>query len=132
MDEKLNLHLERTRGTTPTGGIVAALGAVWFGLSAMIASHIWSLVQPVVANMWLLKIGSWIPGWERIGSFAGKETIGLLVWLYSWVILNMLLKNKQLNLAFWLRLFVVAMIVLLICTWPVVYHTVVGWKPNVY
>jgi hypothetical protein len=47
-------------------------------------------------------LGKWIPGsdtgnklWGSIGSYTGKETMLLIGWLVSWLILHNLLKHQQ-------------------------------------
>ncbi len=94
MTESLN----RSSGNRHSGEIAATLLSVWLGLASLVCSHLWSVAKPERANLFLLKMSVWIPGWEKIGPYAGKETIGLIVWLMSWLLLFFLLKNREFSL----------------------------------
>jgi hypothetical protein len=113
-----------------TGEIAAALTAVCIGLTGMIASHIWSVADQARANLFLLKIGSWIPAWWGIGPYAGKETIGLVLWLGSWVPLHFVFKRLEISLKGWAYGFIAAFALIVIMTWPPVYHAIWGWLPT--
>lgn len=112
-----------------TGEIAAALIAVLIGLAGMIASHIWSVVDQARAHLILLKIGSWIPGWWGIGPYAGKETVGCVIWLVSWLVLHFILKRYEISLKGWTYGFLGLFVIILIFTWPPVYHGIWGWLP---
>jgi hypothetical protein len=111
-----------------TGEIVAVMVSVWLGLASLIGSHLWSVANVVQSNLVLLKIGSWMPGWWGIGPYAGKETIGLVTWLVSWVILFYVLKERELKLKPWIYGFVIGFIALIVLIWPAVYHAILGWS----
>ncbi|WP_214482155.1 hypothetical protein [Bacillus sp. SM2101] len=113
-----------------SGEIVAVLISIIVGLIALIISHIWSIANPLVANAYLLKIGSWLPGWWGIGVYAGKEMIALLVWVFSWIALHFMLRNVQLSLFKWIYIFLISILFLLIITWPPIYHAIWGWLPT--
>ncbi len=111
-----------------SGEAVAVLLSVWLGLAAMQISHIWSIADPVEANLVLLKIGSWwMPNWMKIGSYAGKETVGLIVWLASWLLLFMMLRKRDFHLKPWIYGFIAGIMVVVIFTWPPLIHTIFGW-----
>jgi len=114
-----------------TGEVVAAMIAVWLGMVAVAASHIWSVATPYPANAYLLKIGSWMPNYGGIGPYAGKETLGLVVWLGSWLILFFLLRKRDLVLKTWVYAFLAGFVLVMIALWPPVYHAIFGWHPNV-
>lgn len=120
----------RSSGNRKSGEIVATLLSVWLGLASLVCSHIWSMAKPDRANLFLLKMGVWIPGWEKIGSYAGKETIGLIVWIVSWLLLFFLLKNREFSLKHWLYAFVAGMIIIVVFIWPPVIHALFGWNPT--
>ncbi|NBI29957.1 hypothetical protein [Chengkuizengella marina] len=113
-----------------TGEILAVLISIFLGFSALITSHIWSITNPATANYVLLKIGSWLPGWWGIGTYAGKEMIGLIFWIVSWIVLHFILKNIQISLKKWLAVFMFSIFTLLIITWPPIYHAIWGWLPT--
>lgn len=104
--------------------------SVWLGLASLVCGHLWSVAKPERANLFLLKMGVWIPGWEKIGPYAGKETIGLIVWLVSWLLLFFLLKNREFSLKYSIYAFVAGMIIIVIFIWPPVIHAIFGWNPT--
>ena len=126
MTESLN----RSPGNRNSGEIAATLLSVWLGLAGLVCSHLWSVAKPDRANLFLLKMGVWIPGWEKIGPYAGKETIGLIVWLVSWILLFLLLKNREFSLKYSIYAFVAGMIIIVIFIWPPVIHSLFGWNPT--
>lgn len=77
-------------------------------------------------NKFIWSLGDWIPGsknpdplYGEIGSYSGKETVMLIAWLGSWLILSQLWKNKQIKFStifFCLFFFLVA-------------ATVMNWHP---
>ncbi len=117
--------------TNKTGEVVAALFAALIGMAAVAASHMWSVASPYPANMYLLKIGSWMPSYGGIGPYSGKETLGLLTWLGSWLILFFLLRKRELELRVWVYAFLAGFVLVMIALWPPVYHAIFGWHPSV-
>lgn len=126
MTESLN----RSSGNRNSGEIAATLLSVWLGLASLVCSHLWSVAKPERANLFLLKMSVWIPGWEKIGPYAGKETIGLIVWLMSWLLLFFLLKNREFSLKLAIYAFAAGMIIIVIFIWPPVIHAIFGWNPT--
>ncbi|MBD2579691.1 hypothetical protein [Oscillatoria sp. FACHB-1406] len=68
----------------------------------MIAHHLSDTSKAREAS--LKTLGSWIPGsasnnpmWGNIGSYAGKETVFIIAWLGSLVILYPLLKSRNIK-----------------------------------
>jgi len=59
--------------------------------------------------------GHWIPGSTgsgptgSIGSYSGKETLALVVWLSSWLILHFLWRKQDFPLHDWTRIFVIGL-----------------------
>lgn len=113
-----------------SGEMNAALGALWLGLAGMAGSHLWSTADPAGSKPVLLKLGSWVPGWWGIGPFAGKEVIGLLLWLCSWLILHFLLKGRDTSIRKVAVLFVIGFAIIIVAIWPPVYHAFLGWPPG--
>ena len=72
-----------------------------------------------------MKTKLWMPGAEGIGPYSGKETVGLIAWLVSWVILHFSLRHKQLNGGLWLTVFLLGIGVATTLVWPPVWHF--GW-----
>lgn len=113
-----------------SGEIAATLLSVWLGLAGLVGSHLWSMAMPYQANLFLLKMGVWIPGWEKIGAYAGKETVGLIIWLVSWALLFFLLKNREFQLKHGIIAFVAGVMLVTVFIWPPVIHTLFGWNPT--
>ncbi|MEO5657364.1 MAG: hypothetical protein ABIO65_13505 [Nitrospiria bacterium] len=68
----------------------------------------------------------WMPGAERIGPYSGHETLMVLAWLGSWLILHGLLRRKQLNGGVWLTVFLVGIGAATLLVWPPVWHVLLG------
>lgn len=100
-----NSHPPQVSGEAAAAMLSAAIGA----FVMMVTHHLADTSEARKAV--ILSIGSWIPGtnnpdkmWGNIGNYAGKETMLLVGWLVSWVILYFLLKNKQIKattMLFW-------------------------------
>ena len=85
-----------TTGIAAAAFISAAIGAVMM----MVTHHI--AHTSVDREQFIEWLGSWIPGSQstdpvtgNIGSYAGKETVLLIGWLVSWVLLHDLLQHRQ-------------------------------------
>lgn len=120
-----------SRQNKKTGEIAAALFSAWLGIASLVGSHVWTVADPLYANQFLLKIGSWMPGWQGIGAFSGKETVGLATWLVSWSLLFVLLKHREVNLKVCFYAILAGFAVIFIFTWPPVYHAIFGWHPAI-
>ncbi len=86
-----------------SGPAAAALISAGIGcLTMMITQHFTVLYKNVDKIVWML--GSWIPGshnanklYGEIGSYSGKETILLISWLVSWVILHLMWRKSNIK-----------------------------------
>jgi hypothetical protein len=90
----------KVSGEAAAAFISAAIGSV----TMMVSHHISDGDKTKTIENKLLILGNWIPGannpdplWGNIGSYTGKETMLLIGWLLSWVILYFILKNKQIK-----------------------------------
>ena len=112
---------------TVSGFAAAALISVGIGCFAMMLSHHYVDINPTKTHeKIILELGSWIPGarnpsklWGNIGSYAGKETMLLIGWLGSWLILHFLWKNKAIKvktILFWMFVLMIA-------------STLMAWNP---
>ena len=80
----------------------ALISAAFSCFMLMVNQHFTSIFKEWNEIVWAL--GDWIPGsknpdpiYGEIGSYSGKETVMLIVWLASWFVLHQLWKNKQIN-----------------------------------
>jgi hypothetical protein len=102
-----------------SGPAAAALVSAGIGCVTMMISHHFSdgdKSKAVENLIWTL--GSWIPGshnpsklWGNIGSYSGKETMLLLGWFVSWIVLYLVWKDKQIKsktIFFWMFLLFIA------------------------
>jgi hypothetical protein len=97
-----SIFAKGSRNPPPTSGrAAAALISVGVGCFTMMATH--HLAETSTAtDQFIWGLGKWIPGsdtgdqlWGSIGSYTGKETILLVSWLLSWLMLHNLLKHQQ-------------------------------------
>lgn len=100
-----------------SGPAAAALVSAGIGcLTMMIAHHLSDTSKAREKFLW--NLGGWIPGaqnsdpvWGNIGSYAGKETVLLIGWLVSWMILHQLWKGQQIRsrtIFFWMFMCLIA------------------------
>ena len=68
----------------------------------------------------------WMPGAEGIGPYSGKQTLSLLVWIGSWIVLHVALRNRELNLGRWLIVFLVGIGIATTLLWPPVFEYLAG------
>jgi hypothetical protein len=99
-------------GVAASAFISAAIGC----FTMMVVHHLGDTSKAREAFIW--KLGYWIPGsnspnklWGNIGSYTGKETMLLVGWLVSWVVLHLLWKNRQIKantIFFWIFTLMIA------------------------
>jgi hypothetical protein len=68
----------------------------------------------------------WMPGAEGIGPYSGKETLGLVAWLISWLVLHFSLRNRQMSGGLWLIVFLLGIGVATTLIWPPIWHFFLG------
>ncbi|NJR38880.1 MAG: hypothetical protein HC781_08640 [Leptolyngbyaceae cyanobacterium CSU_1_4] len=105
------LHEGSKNPPIASGGAAAFLISGGIGAAAMMVAHHLSVTSKAREAV-LKSLGSWVPGstsldpmWGNIGSYAGKETVMLMGWLGSLIILYPLLKNRNVKprtIFFWL------------------------------
>ncbi len=106
----------------PSGEAVAALMSPMIGLLALsIANLIWEAKRWIpledVSQVYI-RIGSWIPRADKIGPFAGKETILLAAWGVTWLVLHLILRKRELRIAPWAIAFVIGIAAAVLLLWP--------------
>src|SRR5713226_7300731 len=115
------------RGHLTDGVAVAALMAAVVGMLTLAVVNIFTAASKGF-NAWVHSIGKlWMPGAEGIGPYSGKETLALVAWLGSWIILHLVLRKKDVEIS---RCFIVFLIGVGIATtliWPPVFEHLAGW-----
>jgi hypothetical protein len=95
-----------------SGSAAAAVISAGIGCVTMMITHHFSDADKSKATEKIVhSLGSWIPGsrnpdpmWGNIGSYTGKETMLLVGWLVSWLVLSYLWRNKNIKaktMLFW-------------------------------
>lgn len=93
-----------------SGPVVAATLAPLLGFfTLMVTHHISRLTKGL--DQLVHSFGYWIPGSTgsgpdgSIGSYSGKETLAVLVWLVSWLVFHLLWKRQDFVIVRWLPVF---------------------------
>ena len=108
----------------PTGAAAAALWAVDIGVLTLAASHILA-EHSTAGKSWVQAWGTaWMPGAQGIGPYSGKETLALLGWIGSWILLHLGLRRKEVHLSAATVLFLVGIGVATTLLWPPVTEAV--------
>jgi len=68
----------------------------------------------------------WMPGAEGIGPYSGKETISLVVWLLSWLILHRILRKSEWEHRIATSIFLVGIALATTLLWPPVFQAISG------
>ena len=109
------------RPSRATGEAVAALLAAMIGMLTLAGVNQAAALSAGFAA-WLHGIGKlWMPGADGIGPYSGKETLSLVGWIVSWVMLHMALRRRELSLSRWLLVFLVGVAIATTFIWPPVY-----------
>ncbi len=110
----------------PSGAAVAAIISAVLGMITLAVVN-WGTAASKAFNEWVHGIGKlWMPGAEGIGPYSGKETLSLVVWIGSWIVLHVALRNRELNLSRWLIIFLVGVGVATTLLWPPVFEYLAG------
>ena len=113
-------------GHRESGPAVAAILSAVLGLITLALVNLGTQASTAF-NAWLHGIGKlWMPGAEGIGPYSGKETLSLAVWVGSWILLHLALRNRDLNLGRWLVVFLVGIGIATTLLWPPVFEYLAG------
>lgn len=85
----------------PTGEAAAALLAAGVGVIVLALSQLASETSAAFKNAMQVLGNLWMPGAAGIGPYSGKETVALLAWLSSWVLLHGILRKREVSLIAW-------------------------------
>lgn len=94
----------------PSGPLVAASISPILGFFTLMVSHHISRLSKNLDRL-VHAYGHWIPGSVgtgpdgSIGSYTGKETLALTVWLSSWLLFHVLWRNRDLSVKVWIPWF---------------------------
>ncbi|MGH7208415.1 MAG: hypothetical protein ACREIL_03420 [Nitrospiraceae bacterium] len=109
-----------------SGPAIAAIISAMLGMLTLALVNLGTQASKAF-NTWVHGIGKlWMPGAEGIGPYSGKETLSALVWVGSWVVLHVALRNRDLNLGRWLIVFLVGIGIATTLLWPPVFEYLAG------
>ena len=118
------IDLERN-GTAQAAVLAAMTGLLTLAL-ANLGTEISEKFKEAVHGIGKL----WMPGAQGIGPYSGKETLALVVWLLSWLILHQILRSREWNNRIVLVVFLIGIAIATTLIWPPVFngiaHTIKG------
>ena len=109
-----------------SGPAVAAIVSAVSGLITLALVNLGTQASKAF-NAWVHGIGKlWLPGAEGIGPYSGKETLSLAVWVGSWILLHLALRNRNPNLGRWLVIFLIGIGIATTLLWPPIFEYLSG------
>jgi len=106
------------------GQAAAAMTAAMIGVLSLGISHIISVLSKD-AKLFIHEIGkAWIPGAEGIGPYSGKESLMLIGWGLSWVILYYALRNRDVKLSYYSLIFMIGISIATLLVWTPFVHII--------
>lgn len=109
-----------------SGPAVAAIVSAVLGLITLALVNLGTQASKAF-NAWVHGIGKlWMPGAEGIGPYSGKETLSLAVWVGSWILLHLALRNRDPNLGRWLVIFLIGIGIATTLLWPPIFEYLAG------
>ena len=106
------------------GQAAAAMTAAMIGVLSLGISHIISVLSKD-AKLFIHEIGKvWIPGAEGIGPYSGKESLMLIGWGLSWLILYYALRNRDVKLSYYTLLFMIGISIATLLVWTPFVHII--------
>jgi hypothetical protein len=120
------MRVELKPAQRASGEAVAALLAAMIGMLALAVVNQFTAASAAF-NTWVHGVGKlWMPGAAGIGPYSGKETLALLAWVVSWLVLHPSLKHRELTLSRWLIVFLVGVGLATTLIWPPVFEYLAG------
>lgn len=81
----------------PTGPAAAAMLSAAIGLLTLGVVHTGTVASTAFRDL-VFSLGKlWIPGAAGIGPYSGKETLMLIGWFLSWVVLHLGLRSRSVS-----------------------------------
>ncbi len=115
------------RAPVPGGIAVAAFMSAMLGMLTLAVVNAFTAASKDF-NAWVYSVGKlWMPGAQGIGPYSGKETLALIGWLGSWVILHLALRKKDVDVGRWFIVFLVGVGIATTLIWPPVFETIAHW-----
>jgi len=106
------------------GQAAAAIMSAMIGVLSLGISHIISVLSKD-AKLFIHEIGkAWIPGAEGIGPYSGKESLMLIGWGLSWLILYYALRNRDVKLSYYSLLFMIGISIATLLVWTPFVHII--------
>lgn len=108
---------ESNQQTIYSGPIIAASLSVLLAFATLMITHHISRLTPDLEKL-IHSYGYWIPGSTgkgpdgSIGSYSGKETLAIIVWMSSWLVFHMLWRRQDFPLTVWTRTFVISLLLI--------------------
>lgn len=118
----------RTAPTHPktAGPYVAAFLAAGIGLLVLAFVQVLTELDDAFKER-VFDLGkAWIPGAEGIGPYSGKETLMVVGWLGSWLVLHLALRHRDPDVRPWFGLALVMLGLAVLLLWPPVWHLLEG------
>lgn len=126
LGSKRGVEVAWTPSHRESGPAVAGIISAVLGLITLAVVNLGTQASKAF-NAWVHGIGKlWMPGAEGIGPYSGKETLALAVWVGSWILLHLALRNRELNLGRWLVVFLVGIGIATTLLWPPVFEYLAG------
>ncbi len=111
-----------TRERIPGGIAVAAFLSAFVGTFTLAVVNVFTAASKDF-NAWVHGVGKlWMPGAAGIGPYSGKETLALLAWLGSWLVLHLVFRRKDVDVGRWFIAFLVGLGIATTLIWPPVFE----------
>jgi hypothetical protein len=106
----------------PNGAVAAAFLSAAIGLFVLGIVQFATTLNDAFADRVFALGKAWIPNAQGIGPYSGKETLMVVAWAASWVILHVSLQRRRLDLKPWFGTALVFVFLAAILVWPPVWH----------
>ncbi|MDH3312224.1 MAG: hypothetical protein OEM28_03640 [Nitrosopumilus sp.] len=115
---------ENQKPDKKNGIAAAAMISSMIGILSLSVSHTLSVLSQE-SKLMIHEIGkAWIPGADAIGPYSGKETIMLIGWGVSWIILHYALRNRDVKLSYYTIVFMIGVGIAILLVWTPFVHLI--------